>query len=81
MGFGRNSNSFKLLWLSLLPAKNDEDPMEELECSQDFSHYNPMGAICCHGNQSSDPIWPKSVNGRKDGRADAPMDASLTSIL
>ena len=28
--------------------------MEELECSQDFPHYNPMGAICCHGNQSSD---------------------------
>ena len=25
-----------------------------------FFHYNPMGAICCHGNQSSDPIWPKT---------------------
>ena len=24
--------------------------MEELECSQNFPHYNPMGAICCHGN-------------------------------
>ena len=23
-----------------------------------FPHYNPMGAICCHGNRSSDPIWP-----------------------
>ena len=21
--------------------------MEELECSQEFLHYNPMGAICC----------------------------------
>ena len=30
--------------------------MEELECSQDFPHYNPMEAICCHGNQSSDSI-------------------------
>ena len=28
--------------------------MKELEWSQDFPHYNPMGAICCHGNQSSD---------------------------
>ena len=29
-------------------CKNEEDPMkmEELECSQDFLHYNPMGAIC-----------------------------------
>ena len=35
--------------------------MEELECSQDFPHYNPMGALCCHGNQSSDTIWPKTL--------------------
>ena len=34
--------------------------MEELEWSQDFTNYNPMGAICCHGYQSSDPIWPKT---------------------
>ena len=25
-----------------------------------FSPLNPMGAICCHGNQSFDPIWPKT---------------------
>ena len=25
--------------------------MKELEWSQEFSHYNPMGAICCHENQ------------------------------
>ena len=32
-------------------CKYEEDPIknEKLECSQDFSHYNPMGAICCHG--------------------------------
>ena len=43
-------------------CKNKEDPikMEELECSQDFPHYNPIGVICCHRNQSSDPIWPKT---------------------
>ena len=28
--------------------------MKALEWVQDFPHYNPMGAICCHGNQSSD---------------------------
>ena len=33
--------------------------MKELDWSQDVPHYNPMGAICCHGNQSSDPILPK----------------------
>ena len=28
----------------------------ELEWSQHFTHYTPMGAICCHGHNSSDPI-------------------------
>ena len=34
--------------------------MKKLDWSEDFPHYNPMGAICCHGNQSSEPIWPKT---------------------
>ena len=25
-----------------------------------FSHCKSMGAICCHGNQSSDRTWPKT---------------------
>ena len=25
-----------------------------------FSHCKSMGAICCHGNQSSDPTWLKT---------------------
>ena len=56
------SNKFEILWLSLLPAriKKNKSKMKELEWSQDFPHYNPMGAICCHGNQSSDPILPKT---------------------
>ena len=54
----RISNPFKILWLFLLPAgiKKNQSKMKELEWSQDFPHYNPMGAICCHRNQSSDPI-------------------------
>ena len=32
--------------------------MKAPELSQDFPHYK--GAICCHGNQSSDLIWPKT---------------------
>ena len=35
--------------------------MKALEWSQGFPRYNPIGAICCHGNQSSDPIWPKTL--------------------
>ena len=59
---GPISNSFQMLWMSLLPAriKKIRSKMKALEWSQDFPHYNPMRAICCHGNQSSDPIWPKA---------------------
>ena len=62
IGSCRISNPFEILCLSLLPAKRKKkkSKMKELEWSQDFLHYNPMGAICCHGNQSSDPILPKT---------------------
>ena len=56
------SNLSKILWLSSLPArlKKNQSKTNELEWPQGFPYYNPMGAICCHGNQSSDPIWPKT---------------------
>ena len=46
----------------LVICMNEEDPIKKkaLEWPQDFPHYNPMGAICCNGNQSSDLIWPKT---------------------
>ena len=42
---GQNLNSSKLLCMSLLPVRMrmTESKMKELECSQDFSHYNSMG--------------------------------------
>ena len=59
---GPNSNLSEILWLSSLPAsmKKIRSKMKALACSQHFSHYNPMGAICCHGHQSSDQIWSKT---------------------
>ena len=59
---GRISNSSEMLWMFSLPAsmKKIRLKMKALECSQHFPHYNPMGAIRCHGHQSSDPIWPKT---------------------
>ena len=59
---GRISYSSEMLCMFLLPAsmKKIRWKMKALECSQHFPHYNPMGAICCHGHQSSDPIWPKT---------------------
>ena len=52
------SNPFEILWLFLLPKriKKNQSKMKYLEWSQGFPQYNPMGAICCHGNQSFDPI-------------------------
>ena len=59
---GRISNSSEMLWMFLLPAsmKKIQSKMKALEWSQHFPLYNPMGAICCHGHQSCDPIWPKT---------------------
>ena len=55
-------NSSEMLWMFSLPAsmKKTREKMKALECSQHFPHYNQMGAICCHGHQSSDPIWSKT---------------------
>ena len=52
---GQISNSFEMVWLFSLPAsmKKIRSKMKVLECSLDF----PIG---CHGNQSSNPIWPKA---------------------
>ena len=59
---GPNSNLSEILWLSSLPVsmKKIRSKMKALACSQHFPHYNPMGAIHCHGHQSSDPIWSKT---------------------
>ena len=59
---GRILKPSKMLWVSSLPAsmKKIRSKMKALACSQHFPHYNPMGAICCHGHQSSDPIWSKT---------------------
>ena len=63
VGSCRISNPFKMLWLFWLPAriKKIQSKIKELEWSQGFPHSNPMGAICCHGNQSSDPIRSKTL--------------------
>ena len=57
----RISNLSEMLCLFLLPAsmKKIRLKMKALEWSQHFSHYHPMGAIGCHGHQSSDPILSK----------------------
>ena len=59
---GPNSNLSEILWLSLLSVsmKKIRSKIKGLACSQHFPHYNPMGAIRCHGHQSSVPIWSKT---------------------
>ena len=59
---GRISNSSEMLLMFSLPAsmKKIRSKMKALEWTQHFPHYNPIGAICCHENQSSNPTWSKT---------------------
>ena len=59
---GRILNSSEMLWMFSLPASMTKirSKMKALEWTQHCPHYNPMGAIRCHGHQSFDPIWPKT---------------------
>ena len=60
---GRNSNSFEILCTSSLPVsiKRIGSKTTEKRCRHRFPRYKSMGAFCCHGNQSLDPICPKSL--------------------
>ena len=62
VGSGRISNSCKLLCMSSLPASTKRIRSKTVEKTwwRPFPHYNPMGAIRCHGNQSSDLICIKT---------------------
>ena len=75
---GRNLNSFKLSCMSSLPARKRmiESKMNELECSQDFSHYKFMGIFpdaqgqltlqslvrSCRISNSSHMLWMFSLS-------------------
>ena len=60
---GRNSNSSEILCMSSLPAsiKRIGSKTIEKRGTHHFPHYKSMGAFCCHGNQSFDPIWRKTL--------------------
>ena len=60
---GRNPNSSKTLCMSSLPAsiKRIWSKTTEKRWWYHFPHYKSMGAFCCHGNQSFDPICPKTL--------------------
>ena len=58
----QNSNLSEILRLSLLfpRMKEIQSKMKLLEWPQHFPHYNSIVAICCYGNQSSNPICLKT---------------------
>ena len=60
---GPNSNLSVILRLSSLPVsvKKIQSKMKALACSQHFTHYIPMGAIHCHGNQVPIRSGPKLI--------------------
>ena len=60
---GRNSNSSEILCMYPLPASIKRIGLKTTEkrWRHNFPHYKSMGAFCCHGNQSFDPICPKTL--------------------
>ena len=60
---GRNSNSSEILCMSSLPTsiKRIWSKATEKRWRHHFPHYKSMGAICCHGHQSFDPICLKTL--------------------
>ena len=60
---GQNSNSSKILCMSSLPANIKRIGLKATEKSwrHHFPHYKSMGAFCCHGHQSFDPICLKTL--------------------
>ena len=60
---GRNSNSFEILCMSSIPAstKRIRSKATKKRWRHRFPHYKSMGAFCCHGYQSFDPVCPKTL--------------------
>ena len=61
---GRNSNLSEILCMSSLPAsiKRIWSKATEKRWRHHFPHYKSMGAFCCHGHQSFDPICLKTLH-------------------
>ena len=61
--FSPKSNLIEILCLSLLTARMKLiwKKLKPLRWWQNFSHVKSMGAICCHGNQSSNPVCLKTL--------------------
>ena len=59
----RNSNSSEILCMSSLPAsiKRTGSKTNKKRRRHHFPYYKSTGAFCCHGNQSFDPICPKTL--------------------
>ena len=55
--------SSKILCLSLLSASLTKirSKLKALVWRHSFPHYKSKGTFCCHGNQSFDPIYTKTI--------------------
>ena len=53
---GPNFELIRDLMRVLVTCKNKEDRIKNKGTRVAKTHYNPTGAICCHGNNGSDPI-------------------------
>ena len=60
---GQNSNLFEILCIASFPASIERigSKATEKRWRHYFPHYKSMGAFCCHGHQSFDPICLKTL--------------------
>ena len=70
---GRNSNSSEMLCMSLLSAsiKRIGSKTTEKRWKYRFPNYTSIGAFCCHGNQSFDPICLQTLCSLSPNPSDA----------
>ena len=63
MRSGRDLNLSEILCMSSLPARirRTRSKATEKRWRHHFHHYMSMGAFCCHGHQSFDPICLKTL--------------------
>ena len=55
----RSGRNLELVQDVLLTCKYEEDPIKN-EGARGLTTFSPLGAICCHGNQSSNLTWSKT---------------------
>ena len=78
---GRNLNLSEILCMSFVACKYKKYQIKNNREKVKVSFFPPMGAFCCHGNQSFDPIRPKISLSPTPGMLHITFDQDLANWL